>query len=119
MRIAPVAQRVNIRIAPRQQHAVKVFSDRRDKLFFGNQRNVHGHSARFTNGLAVKARKIETLCLKINAHGDSYARPLFFHQLNLPLFSQEKLFSIRFTYDSHHSSNPILTLPLSQSNSNS
>src|SRR5713226_4548723 len=78
-----VALRIYVRIAAGQQHTVHRIHNARQVIRARNQRYVHGQTAGGFHGLAVIARKIESIRFQFDAHRDADARPVVVHRLTL------------------------------------
>src|SRR5579885_2679317 len=68
VRLAPVEQRVNIRVAARQKNPVETGDDRFDVGGVRDQWDVQGQAPRGLDRLAVVTREVEPLHLKLHAH---------------------------------------------------
>jgi hypothetical protein len=75
MRLLSVSQRIDIRIATRQQQTVQSFDDSVDVVRLWNQADEDGRAAGGFDSFAVKARKVKTIGCVFNAHRDADAGP--------------------------------------------
>jgi len=83
MRFVPVAQRIDVRVAARQQDAVQSFDNGIDVLGIWDQADVYRSAAGGFDCFTVVARQVEPVGREFNAHRDADARPLFRHSGNI------------------------------------